>query len=170
MFKIFPTYNEAYHFIDINNIKERNTDKIIFFGNINDNRLDICNKFGDLLINKTQTWEKEEWTYILNNHLFYLNIHRRNNCKSCELFRITPILANGGMIFSERCNEEEEKEYSNYNIIFCEKDKLYETFLKYQIKIKDIHDDIYNKTILYRKNMININHLNNYFEFHNKLN
>ena len=51
MFKIFPTYNEAYHFTDINNIKERNTDKIIFFGNINENRLDICNKFGDLLIN-----------------------------------------------------------------------------------------------------------------------
>ena len=169
IFKIFPTYNEYYHFTDINNIKERNTDKIIFFGNINENRLNICNQLEDVLINKKESWTKKEWIDILNENLFYLNIHRRNNCKSCELFRITPILANGGIIFSERCNEEEEKEYSQYNIIFCEKNKLYEIFLEYKNKINVLYDNVYNKTMLYRNNMIKKNNLNDYLEFHNKL-
>jgi hypothetical protein len=52
MFKIIPN-NSTYHFFDIslNQLYERNIQKIVFIGNITDNRKDICNEFKDDLIN-----------------------------------------------------------------------------------------------------------------------
>jgi hypothetical protein len=113
IYKLFPSYNEAYNFcnLDLDNIKKRNNKNIIFFGNINENRINICNEFNDNIINKTDSWSNDDWSLILNNYLFYLNIHRRNNCKSFESFRIIPILANGGVIFAERSNIKDEEEY-----------------------------------------------------------
>lgn len=166
IFKIFPNYNDAYNF-NIHNTCNKNTQKIIFFGNINENRQEICNQFNNYLINKTDTWTKIEWTEILNNYLFYLNIHRRNNCKSFESFRIIPILANGGVIFSERTNIKEENEYKNYNIIFVEKQNLYNTFIDY---IKNINYDIINQNMHNFRNNMNINiNIDKYLNFHNTL-
>ena len=169
IYKIFPNYNNSYNFLDINheNIKQKNINKIIFFGNINENRRSVCKQFNEYLINITDSWSKIEWTKILNKHLFYLNIHRRNNCKSFESFRIIPILANGGVIFSERTNLKEEEEYKDYNIIFSEKNKLYDTFLEY---IKDInYDVILANTIKFRENMKINSELDKFITFHNKI-
>lgn len=153
IFKIFPN-NIEYHFTDINieNLKNRSKDKIVFFGNINQNRVNICDTFGNILINKTDCWTKDDWTNVLNDNLFYLNIHRRLNCKSFESFRIVPILANGGIIFSERCNEKEEHMYKEYNIIFVERDDLYDTFIKYCKNIN--YHSIFEKANLFRNNVI----------------
>jgi hypothetical protein len=161
-FKIFPNYNIAYNFGEINNNK--NINNIIFIGNINENRIDICNKFGELLINKTDLWTYEQWKELLNNNLFYLNIHRRNNCKSFESFRIIPLLANGCVIFSEKCNHIEEKIYEDYNIIFCKKEDLYDTFIKYKENLN--YENILEKTILFRKNMCENEELDKYINFH----
>ena len=79
------------------------------------------------------------------------------NCKSFEAFRIIPILANGGVIFSERCNDEEEQEYKDYNIIFVERKDLYSTFKKYKENIN--YDDILRKTLLFRNNVCIIKYL-----------
>jgi len=155
MHKVFPKYNETYNFVDIYS-KKLDTSSIVFFGNITQNRIDICNQF-NYLINKTESWSKEDWTEILSKHLFYLNIHRRVNCKSFEAFRIIPILANGGVIFSERCNDVEEQEYKDYNIIFVERKDLYNTFKKYKENIN--YDDILRKTLLFRNNMCIIKQL-----------
>ena len=167
IFKIFPNFNDAYNLTDLSleNIKNKNIDKIIFFGNININRESICNSFSDYLINYTNSWEKESWSSILDKNLFYLNIHRRVNCKSFESFRIIPLLANGAIIFSERCNENEENIYSKYNIIFVDKSKLYETFIKYIENID--YDSIYEKALLFRNNLIK-NDLEDYIKFHKK--
>ena len=167
-FKIFPNYNEKYNFvnIDIEQLKLKNNNKIIFFGNINENRKELCNQFNNYLINYNNVWNQEEWSDILNNHLFYLNIHRRINCKSFESFRIIPILSNGGVIFSEHCNELEEELFKEFNIIFISRDKLYETFLEY---IKNIdYLDIYKKSLLFRNKIIKDN-LDDYLDFHNKI-
>ena len=166
VYKIFPSYNEAYNFtkISLSNIINKNTNNIIFLGNINDNRKDVCNKFNDYLINTTDSWMKEDWSKILDNNLFYLNIHRRNNCKSFESFRIIPILANGGFIFSERTNEAEEKEYKDYNIIFVNKDDLYNTFLEFRKNIN--YTMIYEKALLYRNNMIENNGIEKFMNYH----
>ena len=153
IYKIFPSYNEAYNFTEINynSLKSKNDQNIVFLGNINENRINICNKFGSLLINKTDSWTKEEWTTILKDNLFYLNIHRRNNCKSFESFRIIPILANGGVVFSERTNIKDEEVYKNYNIIFCEKNDIYDIFQEYISNID--YNMILKKTIDYRNHM-----------------
>ena len=169
IYKIFPNYNNAYNFLDVNyeNIKQRLINKIIFFGNINENRKSSCTQFNDYLINITDSWTLIEWTEILNKYLFYINIHRRNNCKSFESFRIIPILANGGVIFSEKTNLKEEEDYKNYNIIFCEKNKLYDTFLEYSKNIN--YDLILTNTLKFRENMtINIE-LDKFINFHNKI-
>lgn len=167
-FKIFPNYNEKYNFvnIDIEQLKNKNNNEIIFLGNINENRIQLCNQFNNYLINYNNTWSQEEWTHILNHNLFYLNIHRRINCKSFESFRIIPILSNGGVIFSEHCNELEEQLFKEFNIIFTSKDKLYETFLNY---IKNInYEDIYQKSILFRNKIIKDN-LDDFLNFHNSI-
>jgi hypothetical protein len=165
-FKIFPNYNNAYNFseININNIKNKDINNIIFIGNINENRIDICNKFNKLLINKIDMWTLKEWKELLSNNLFYLNIHRRNNCKSFESFRIIPLLANGCIIFSEKCNINEENIYEKYNIIFCKKDNIYETFIKYKENIN--YEDILQKTLLFRKDMIKNEDIDKYINFH----
>ena len=163
-FKIFPNYNVAYNFGEVNNIKNKNINNVIFIGNINENRIDICNKFGELLINKTDLWTYEQWKELLNNNLFYLNIHRRNNCKSFESFRIIPLLANGCVIFSEECNHIEEKIYEDYNIIFCKKEDLYDTFIKYKENIN--YKNILEKKILFRENMCENKELDKYIDFH----
>ena len=172
IYKLFPLYNEFYNFlnININYLIERNKNKIIFFGNITQNRIEICNQLNNLnlLTNITDYWTIQDWSKILNNYLFYLNIHRRENCKSLELFRITPILANGGVIFSEHCNEKVEEEYKNYNIIFTEKKNLINIFNEYIQKIN--YEEIFFKTIKYREDnsfhnqfLINFNSFVNYF-------
>ena len=164
IFKIIPKYNNAYMLVDIN--IHKNTDNIIFFGNINENRIETCNTFGKYLINKTNTWTKYEWQEVLNNNLFYLNIHRRLNCKSFEAFRIIPILANGGVIFSEKCNDIDENEYINYNIIFIDKNNLYNSFIEYKKNID--YNIILKKTILFRNNMLIDTEINKYIKFHKK--
>jgi hypothetical protein len=165
-YKIFPNYNDGYNFteIDINNIKNKNKNNIIFIGNINENRINVCNQFNELLINKTNSWTLDEWKELLNNNLFYLNIHRRNNCKSFESFRIIPLLANGCIIFSENSNIDEEKIYEGYNIIFCKKDNLYDTFIKYKENIN--YENIFEKALLFRKNMLENIDLDKYINFH----
>jgi hypothetical protein len=170
LFKIIPN-NSSYNFIDINSeqIKSRSTNKIVFIGNITDNRKDICKSFGDNLINYNNSWSKEEWLNILSSNLFYLNIHRRVGCKSIELFRIIPILANGGFIISERCNEKEELLYSEYNIIFVERDKLLDTFLKYQNCINELYEDIYNKCILFRNNFNSSKEIDEFMEYYKNI-
>jgi hypothetical protein len=167
IFKIFPE-NSKNNFIDVdlNLLKKKNKDNIVFFGNINENRIDVCNQFSNL-INIKSLWSKEEWSEILNNNLFYLNIHRRNNCKSFESFRIIPILANGGVIFSEKCNEIEENTYNKFNIIFCSKNKIYETFMNYILNIN--YEVIYKKYKNYINYFLNEeNKLIDYLKYHKK--
>jgi hypothetical protein len=167
-FKVFPNYNESYNFIDLsyNNLKARSLQNILFIGNITDSRSWIKSAFSNL-INITNSWNKEEWINIINNHLFYLNIHRRVNCKSFESFRIIPLLANGSVIFSEYCNESEMEEYKDYNIIFCSKEDLYTSYINY---IKNIdYDEIFRKALLFRSVMTINKDLDNYINYHNSL-
>jgi hypothetical protein len=167
-FKIFPNYNESYSFLnlDYNNLKARSLQNILFIGNITDSRSWIKSTFSNL-INITNSWSKEEWINIINNHLFYLNIHRRVNCKSFESFRIIPLLANGSVIFSEYCNESEMEEYKDYNIIFCSKEDLYTTYSNY---IKNIdYDEIFRKALLFRSVMTVNKDLDDYINYHNSL-
>jgi len=167
-FKIFPNYNESYKFIDLtyDNLKARSLENILFIGNITESRSWIKSIFSNL-ININNCWSKEEWTNIINNHLFYLNIHRRVNCKCFESFRIIPLLANGCVIFSEYCNETEMEEYKDYNIIFCKSEELYSNYINY---IKNIdYNEIFRRALLFRSFM-NVNKdLDDYINYHNNL-
>jgi len=170
IFKIFPHYNETFNFTEINlsNLKARNSKIIVFIGNINEVRKPICDEFNTFLINETNAWSKSDHSAILNKYIFYLNIHRRDSCKSFETFRIIPILANGGVIFSEKCNELEEDMYSKYNIIFCNKTDLYNVFLQFIENID--YNMIYNKAQLFREDMLNHTcDLDKYLNYHNLL-
>jgi len=167
-FKIFPNYNESYKFLDLtyDNLKSRSLKNILFIGNITESRSWIKKSFSNL-ININDCWTKEEWTNIINNHLFYLNIHRRVNCKCFESFRNIPLLANGCVIFSEYCNETEMEEYKDYNIIFCKSEELYSNYINY---IKNIdYNEILNKSLLFRNVMTKNKDLDNYINYHNSL-
>ena len=169
IFKIFPHYNDAYYFSNLENLKIKNNKNIVFIGNITQNRIDITNQFNNYLINFNNSWTNDDWSEIVNNYLFYLNIHRRIGCKSFESFRIIPILSNGGIIFSERCNEKEELIYTKYNIIFVERDKLYDTFLNYINNIN--YDIILEKTLKFRSDCLNndFDQLNFFLDFTNNI-
>jgi hypothetical protein len=169
IFKIFPINKKLFFCenITIEKLKKKNIDKLIFFGNINNNRKDICDKLfnEDLLINFTDKWSKEEWTEILESNLCYINVHRRIGCKSFESFRIIPILANGGIVFSEKFNEKEEEFYKDFNIIFFEKKELINIFKNF---IKNInYEDILNKTNNFKKIANNFNEIDDFFYYYN---
>jgi hypothetical protein len=169
IFNISPSYNNEYNLCDISieNLKNRNNSNILFIGNINENRKIITSTFSDYLINISNAWLKEEWITILNNNLFYLNIHRRVNCKSFESFRIVPILANGGIIFSERVNTIDEEKYKDYNIIFVNKEDLLKKFLEYKKNID--YTLIYEKTLLFRNQKNYYKDLDKYLEYHKNI-
>ena len=161
IFRVHPICNETYNLCSINpeNLKNRNTKQIIFFGNINENRQNIIkanfNNQEDLIINIKDDWSKSKWENILDKNLFYLNIHRRQNCKSFESFRIFPILYNGGVIISSRCNKREEEEFKEYNIIFVDDNEL--LLNKYQELLHNIdYEKIYEKTINFRNRKSNL--------------
>ena len=163
-FKIFPQ-NKSYQFIkvDLSLLQNRNIKNIIFFGNMNENRIPIGSQFNNL-INITSLWSIKDWSIILNQHLFYLNIHRRKNCKAFESFRIIPILSNGGVIFSERCNEKEENIYNKYNIIFCEKNNLYNEYFNYIQHIN--YENIYKKYSNYINDFNEKNNMEDFIDYH----
>jgi hypothetical protein len=166
IFNVSPSYNTAYNLCDISieNLKNRNNSNILFIGNINENRKIITNTFSDYLISISNVWLKQEWATILNNNLFYLNIHRRVNCKSFESFRIIPILVNGGVIFSEHVNLVDEEKYKDYNIIFVNKEDLLNKFLAYKQNID--YNIIYEKTLLFRNQKNNNKELDKYLDYH----
>ena len=158
IFNIYP-FNQTY----IDDIYDKNIKNIVFIGNINKHRIEICNKF-DNLINIKDRWDVKDHMEIYSKYLIYLNIHRRPKCESIELFRIIPILANGGVIISERCNIIDQNRFKDYNIIFT--DTVYETYENY---IKNIdYTNILLKTELFRKDMSYMLEFNKYIEYHNR--
>jgi hypothetical protein len=167
IFHIPPIYNESYNLTNptLISLKKKINDKIVFIGNINENRIKILQQFQDRLLIIDNMWDKTNWINTLNKYLFYINIHRRNGCKSLETLRCVPILANGGVIFSEDCNELDKDKYKDYNIYFYKKEELLSIFLD---KSKNIdYEEIYKKTILFRTT--HSHDLTKYIEFHNNL-
>jgi hypothetical protein len=148
-------------------LKAKIKDKIVFIGNINENRIKIINEFEDKVIHINSAWDKDEWSQISNNYLFFLNIHRHNGCQSLETLRCVPILANGGVILSEDCNELDKEEYKDYNIIFCKSEELYSNYSNY---IKNIdYNEIFRRALLFRS-VMNVNKdLDDYINYHNSL-
>jgi hypothetical protein len=168
IFKIEPVYNDSYYFINLESNK-RITDKIVFIGNINDSRKIILDQFENKLVHIDNIWTKNEWISLLNKYLFYINIHRRNECLCFETLRCFPILANGGIVFSERSNMLDEEEYKEYNIIFCEKEDIVSRIHTF-LENKNInYKDIYEKTMKFRKDKAQSTKLIEYIEFHHKL-
>ena len=133
---------------------DKRADKIVFFGNINGIREDVCRLFGDNLINITDAWTIEDWQPILKEYLFYLNVHRRKNCLSFEAFRIVPILFNGGIVISENINKKEQDELSEFNIYFTDRNNIINVFNEIKNDIQ--YDIIYQKMVNFRKYLSNI--------------
>ena len=166
IYKIYPFINDSLYYckIDIKQLQKRKKCSIVFLGNINETRKNTCLEFGDTLINYTESWDLKP---IFKRHLFYLNIHRRLNCKCLETLRVIPILANGGVVVSERVNQEEEQLFASYNIIFVEREELYRTFKKIRDCID--YEDICKKTLLFRKAYLNKD-FDKFLDFFKKIN
>ena len=165
IYKIYPFVNKSLEYckIDIKRLQKRDKLNIVFLGNITETRKNICEQFGDTLINYTNIWDLKP---VFKKHLFYLNIHRRLNCKCMETLRVIPILANGGFVISERVNHEEEQLFSCYNIIFVERDEIHSTFKKIRENID--YEDIYKKTLLFKNAYMN-DDFDKFLDFFKKL-
>jgi len=151
LIKFYPTNTSYLNFssIYLNNLKERNIDEIIFLCKLNEHRKQVINKFIHSNIKIIEDcWTKKEWENILNNHLFYLNIHRRKDCPCLETMRIYPILYNGGVIISSIVNQEEMKELEKYNIYFCKEDEMENRLLELKQYIN--YENILIRTNLFR--------------------
>ena len=154
MYRIIPRRYELLDKLDKSYDKDIRADKIVFFGNINGIREDVCRLFGDNLINITDAWTIEDWQPILREYLFYLNVHRRKNCLSFEAFRIVPILFNGGIVISENINQKEQRELSEFNIYFTDRNNIINVFNEVRQNIQ--YDIIYQKMVNFRKYLSNI--------------
>ena len=155
--RCYPLHHEYINMTDntLNELYKKDNTNALFIGKINDYRKKfIINSEYNYIKVIDNIWLKDEWKHILKNNLFYINIHRRKNCKCLEMMRIYPILYNGGVIISSNVNKDEKEEFKNYNIYFCEKDEdIYNTFLK--IKENIDYNSIKTKTELFRKHKNN---------------
>jgi hypothetical protein len=99
-------YSKAYEIDGINLGKERDESNGIFYGAMNQRRIHLINQLNDAGI--PVKYEKNVWlekykTTIKENSI-YLNIHFYKGA-ILELFRIVPILCNGGGVLSQKSDD-----------------------------------------------------------------
>jgi hypothetical protein len=172
MIRFFPIDHHYLNFTNINNVQDlqqKDTNSLLFIGKMNDYRNHILDTttFKNIK-NIEDAWTKDSWTTLVKKHLFFVNLHRIKENKCLELMRIIPILYNGGIVISSVVNQEETKEFKDYNIHFCNQDEeIYDIYL--QIKKNLNYKEIYRKMLLFRnkenhdiKKLINyLNKINN---------
>jgi len=172
MIRFFPIDHHYLNFTNINNVQDlqqKDTNSLLFIGKMNDYRNHILDTttFKNIK-NIEDAWTKDSWTTLVKKHLFFVNLHRIKENKCLELMRIVPILYNGGIVISSAINQEETKEFKDYNIHFCNQDEeIYDIYL--QIKKNLNYKEIYQKMLLFRnkenhdiKKLINyLNKINN---------
>ena len=162
--KLFPNqflmarfYPIDQHYLNFNNtnsaqdLQEKDAASLLFIGKMNDYRKNIlCTPpFKNVKIIE-DAWTKDSLASLLKKHLFFINLHRIKENKCLELMRIVPILYNGGIIISSAINQEETKEFTDYNIYFCNQDDdIYDIYL--QIKQNLNYEEVYRKMILFRQ-------------------
>ena len=146
LIKFYPINKNYFSFSKLNNLSNKDNEKVVFIGKINDNRSYIKDLFKDRLIIIDDKWTEHEWVNIIDKYLFFINIHRRKGCKCLETMRIYPLLYNGCVVFSENVNEKEMEIYKEYNISFCESKLLLESINNYNVDF----DKIKNKTLKFR--------------------
>ena len=141
IYKLSPKFNNYIDICDfsIQNLRMRQINKMIFMGNVNENREKYFNlpNIVDKVIIKNDIWNMDEMQEIMEKNLFFINIHRRNNCKCLEYLRIVPLLANGCIILSEKANIDDILEFENYNIYFFEREDIINGYNNLIDKIKN---------------------------------
>lgn len=154
MIRFFPIDHHYLNFTNINNVQDlqqKDTNSLLFIGKMNDYRNHILDTttFKNIK-NIEDAWTKDSWTTLVKKHLFFVNLHRIKENKCLELMRIVPILYNGGIVISSAINQEETKEFKDYNIHFCNQDEeIYNIYL--QIKKNLNYEEVYRKMLLFRK-------------------
>ena len=157
--KLCPKFNNYIDMGDysIETMKNKNKDKIIFMGTMNTHRENVFKNMENKIVVKNDIWNMDEYQEIIENNLFFINIHRRNGCKCLEYLRIIPLLANGCIVISELSNEEDMNELKDYNIYFCDKANILETYYNIlkNINYNEIfYNEVYNKVNKFRNEFI----------------
>ena len=152
--KLCPKFNNYIDMGDysINTMKNKNKDKIIFMGTMNTHRENVFKNMENKIIVKNDIWNMDEYQEIIEQNLFFINIHRRNGCKCLEYLRVIPLLANGCIVISELSNQEDMNELKDYNIYFCDKANILETY--YNILKNINYNEVYNKVNKFREEFI----------------
>ena len=157
--KLCPKFNNYIDMGDysINTMKNKNKDKIIFMGTMNTHRENAFKNMENKIIVKNDIWNMDEYQEIIEQNLFFINIHRRNGCKCLEYLRVIPLLANGCIVISELSNQEDMNELKDYNIYFCDKANILETYYNIlkNINYNEVfYNEIYNKVNKFREEFI----------------
>jgi hypothetical protein len=157
--KLCPKFNNYIDMGDysIETMKNKNKDKIIFMGTMNIHRENVFKNMENKIVVKNDIWNMDEYQEIIENNLFFINIHRRNGCKCLEYLRIIPLLANGCIVISELSNEEDMNELKDYNIYFCDKANILDTYYNIlkNINYNEVYyNEVYNKVNKFREEFI----------------
>ena len=124
----FPINKDYFKFVDIIRPKFKNKDfnKIVFIGKMNDYRNKLKEIFKDDLVIIDDKYKKEDWIKIINKYQYFVNVHRRPNSRCFETMRILPLLYNDCTVISEHVNQKEEEYFKDGNIYFCELEMMKE--------------------------------------------
>lgn len=157
--KLCPKFNNYIDMGDysIETMKNKNKDKIIFMGTMNTHRENVFKNMENKIVVKNDIWNMDEYQEIIEQNLFFINIHRRNGCKCLEYLRIIPLLANGCIVISELSNQEDMNELKDYNIYFCDKANILETYYNIlkNINYNEVfYNEVYNKVNKFREEFI----------------
>lgn len=117
---------------------EKNTDQILWIGNLTESRKKVFENWDkNEWIHMKDIWRREDWKNILEKYLYFINIHRIPKCPCLETFRIIPILANGGIVISEEVDQEEMKKWSGMNIFFGKREELYDIWKSVKKRLEE---------------------------------
>ena len=157
--KLCPKFNNYIDMGDysIETMKNKNKDKIIFMGTMNTHRENVFKNMENKIVVKNDIWNMDEYQEIIEQNLFFINIHRRNGCKCLEYLRIIPLLANGCIVISELSNEEDMNELKDYNIYFCDKSNILDTYYNIlkNINYNEVfYNEVYKKVNKFRNEFI----------------
>ena len=123
----FYPINQEYLTFSTKQKKQKNKDKIVFIGKMNDYRNQLFDILGDDLIVFEDNYTKDDWLEIVNKYYYFVNVHRRPNSKCFESFRLLPLLQNDVVILSEHVNKIEEEKYKKVH--FCKINEMKRLFL-----------------------------------------
>lgn len=111
VFYLPPAYSSLYNYITDTNI---DTQPITFVNFKFETRLKPLKEKMPNILNIDNCWTHQSFKNNISKYFLLINIHKLDDSKALEMFRIAPFLSSGFKVISERSYLKDENEYKDF--------------------------------------------------------